>query len=98
MRVATAEDVRPRPKRYMSFVIAASEVMSCPDMTPALASLSPATYLRWCTPPLTHCVTLTITIPLAIAWAISSMNHPEVGAFPAPYVRRTIPLIPGVFS
>ncbi len=53
----------PSPKRYISFVNAASEVMSCPETTPVAASRSPDTYLLVWTPPLTHCVTLTITIP-----------------------------------
>ena len=67
-----------------AFVMAASEVRSCPEITPRLIKRAPVSYRWGSTLPLPHWVTLTMTRPRSQASLMASINHPSVGALPAP--------------
>ena len=84
IKLSASESGKFLPKTYMSFVTAASIVMSCPDTTPASCRANPVSYRCICTAPSLHCETFTTITPLAIASLTKSTNHSDVGALPAP--------------
>ena len=77
-------------------VTAASNVISCPEITPA--AFSDAAYESRCTQPRKHCVTAIKTVCSdALFNALNNSGFTDfVGPFPAAYASITTPLISSV--
>src|SRR5690606_14547630 len=78
------------PWRYISFVTAASKVMSYPLSTPISFSPLLVSYLPSSTEPTLHCDILRIFFPCLIAFSRRSKNHFSVVVLPEPKVSMTM--------